>query len=124
MSRISREKLRSLFTGFFAMTALAALAEEPNPVPDFSGMWGRNSFAYESPETGLGPVENVQRLPLAIATGRLWLEMRAIQFSRPVQPQSSRTSAIFRKPASDSETQTTSVGQKAHLTYSVFWKHR
>lgn len=31
--------------------------------PDFSGMWGRNSFAYEPPENGPGPVENIQRLP-------------------------------------------------------------
>jgi hypothetical protein len=32
-------------------------------IPDLSGFWGRNSLAYESPEAGLGPVENIQRLP-------------------------------------------------------------
>jgi hypothetical protein len=63
MSRKSKEKLLSLSAGFSVITVLAASAEEPNPVPDLSGMWGRNSFAYESPESGLGPVENVQRLP-------------------------------------------------------------
>ena len=35
-------------------------------VPDFSGMWGRNSFAYEQPSAGLGPVENISRLPSGI----------------------------------------------------------
>lgn len=35
-------------------------------VPNFSGMWGRNSFAYEPPSAGLGPVENISRLPSGI----------------------------------------------------------
>ncbi len=63
MSRISKEKQRLLLAVPFAVNALAASAQEAAPVPDFSGMWGRNSFAYESPSSGFGPVENVQRLP-------------------------------------------------------------
>src|SRR5690349_18915395 len=38
-------------------------ATEITPVPDLSGFWGRNSFAYEQPDAGPGPVENGQRLP-------------------------------------------------------------
>ena len=40
-----------------------ARATDITPVPDLSGFWGRNSFAYEQPEAGLGPIENGQRLP-------------------------------------------------------------
>ena len=50
----------------FLATALAQSAkseEVPSPIPDLSGFWGRNSLAYESPESGLGPIENIQRLP-------------------------------------------------------------
>ena len=32
-------------------------------IPDFTGAWARNSFAYETPSSGLGPVENITRLP-------------------------------------------------------------
>lgn len=32
-------------------------------MPDLSGRWARNSFAYETPSVGLGPVENASRLP-------------------------------------------------------------
>jgi len=45
----------------------ARAVEANSAVPDFSGIWGRNSFAYEPPTTGLGPVENTSRLP----SGRL-----------------------------------------------------
>ncbi len=41
----------------------ARAAESNAPMPDFSGRWARNSFAYETPGAGLGPVENASRLP-------------------------------------------------------------
>jgi hypothetical protein len=54
----------------FAVLAMASLCVAPampadtfSPIPDLSGSWGRNSFAYENPSTGLGPVENMSRLP-------------------------------------------------------------
>ena len=51
-----------LVTGLaFASTANAA--QNTAAIPDLSGFWGRNSLAYETPETGLGPIENIQRLP-------------------------------------------------------------
>ncbi len=40
-----------------------AQATDIRPIPDLSGFWGRNSFAYEQPGAGFGPVENGQRLP-------------------------------------------------------------
>ena len=46
--------------------SLMASAQPSPTVPDFSGMWGRNSFAYETPSAGLGPVENISRLPSGI----------------------------------------------------------
>src|ERR1700680_2951319 len=38
-------------------------AESNTPIPDLSGLWARNSFAYETPRVGFGPVENASRLP-------------------------------------------------------------
>ena len=38
-------------------------AAENIAIPDFTGLWGRNSLAYETPSAGLGPVENSSRLP-------------------------------------------------------------
>jgi hypothetical protein len=40
-----------------------ARALEMAGAPDFSGIWGRNSFAYEPPSAGFGPIENTSRLP-------------------------------------------------------------
>lgn len=54
---------RRLLTACLLAHTLSASAGEVRAVPDFSGMWGRNSFAYENPAAGLGPVENVQHLP-------------------------------------------------------------
>jgi hypothetical protein len=36
------------------------------PLPNFSGMWGRNAFDLEPPDSGPGPVLNIQRLPSGI----------------------------------------------------------
>lgn len=53
--------LARVFALFVAAPAFAAPGSAP--IPDLSGYWGRNSLAYESPSTGLGPVENASRLP-------------------------------------------------------------
>src|SRR3954468_17851578 len=47
-------------------SAIMAPAPAAAPGPDFSGPWARNSFAYETPESGPGPVENASRLPSGI----------------------------------------------------------
>lgn len=46
-----------------AIFVLPTTAGEAAPVPDLSGLWGRNSFDYEPPASGLGPVLNTSRLP-------------------------------------------------------------
>ena len=57
-------------TSAFVILVIAsgAAAPEPSavPGPDFSGPWARNSFAYETPASGPGPVENASRLPSGI----------------------------------------------------------
>ena len=42
--------------------ALPALADPAAAIPDFSGTWGRNSFNFEAPATGRGPIRNLRRL--------------------------------------------------------------
>jgi hypothetical protein len=46
------------------ITALAipALADSAAAIPDFSGTWGRNSFNFEAPVSGPGPIRNLRRL--------------------------------------------------------------
>jgi len=46
------------------MTAFAipALADRASAIPDFSGTWGRNSFNFEVPRSGPGPIRNLRRL--------------------------------------------------------------
>ena len=46
-----------------ALLALPAFAADESPVPDFSGMWGRNSFDHESLASGgPGPLVNMKRV--------------------------------------------------------------
>ena len=67
MSRIGSvaRVVRVLAAGIAALTLLGpAQAEESDAaIPDLSGLWARNSLAYETPSAGLGPVENASRLP-------------------------------------------------------------
>jgi hypothetical protein len=53
------------FAAFVAATLTCSVraAENNAPIPDLTGLWARNSFAYETPIAGLGPVENASRLP-------------------------------------------------------------
>jgi hypothetical protein len=41
----------------------ASVAQNVTPVPDFSGLWGRNSLDYEAPASGRGPIVNLSRFP-------------------------------------------------------------
>ena len=55
-----------VFAAAIVATPLATSAtgeENRGAVPDLTGYWGRNSLAYETPASGLGPIENIQRLP-------------------------------------------------------------
>lgn len=42
--------------------AVPALADAASAIPDFSGTWGRNSFNFEVPPSGPGPIRNLRRL--------------------------------------------------------------
>jgi hypothetical protein len=48
--------------GLIAMLSAAAVsslyAKESGSVPDFSGVWGRNTIDYTAPPAGVGPVKN------------------------------------------------------------------
>ena len=67
MSRsLSNPNARGLATGFVSAAmlvgpAMGAGAAASNP--DFSGMWGRNTFDFEVLPTGPSPVQNLYRLP-------------------------------------------------------------
>ena len=45
-----------------AAFAVASSAADNAPVPDFSGTWGRNTFNFEPPDRGPGPIVNLNRL--------------------------------------------------------------
>src|SRR5215467_3957638 len=48
----------------FALTLvlLPARAASSDPIPDFSGTWGRNAFNLETPASGPGPIANLRRM--------------------------------------------------------------
>jgi hypothetical protein len=66
---MSRRVSRKTVARCVALLAAATLSgpvraeEGSTPIPDLTGLWARNSFAYETPSSGLGPVENASRLP-------------------------------------------------------------
>src|SRR5437588_11983489 len=45
---------------FGSTLSLPATAADNDPVPDFSGTWGRRAFGHESPPSGPGPVANMR----------------------------------------------------------------
>src|SRR5256885_7604620 len=62
-------KSQSCILGFVSAAIFiwpATGAQNKTPIPDLSGLWARNSFAYETPLAGLGPVENASRLPSGV----------------------------------------------------------
>src|SRR6266567_1766207 len=51
------------FTTLIAMAiAIPALADTAAATPDFSGIWARNSFNFEAPPSGPGPIANLRRV--------------------------------------------------------------
>jgi len=55
---------RRIACGLLCSIALAvpSSAADNAPVPDFSGTWGRNTFNFEPPDHGPGPIVNLRRL--------------------------------------------------------------
>lgn len=46
-----------------AVLCLAGCAQAEQSVPDFTGNWVRNSLEFESPNSGAGPLKNLDRRP-------------------------------------------------------------
>ena len=55
---------RRIVAGLLCSIALAgpSSAADKALVPDFSGTWGRNTFNFEPPDNGPGPIVNLRRL--------------------------------------------------------------
>ena len=61
MARLANSRIcAGVFTGACVLL-LPAAGESAAPIPDFSGIWGRNSVDYEPPPSGPGPVMNKTR---------------------------------------------------------------
>jgi hypothetical protein len=56
MARVQAVAIAIMAAGF-AGTSLAA-----THIPDFSGSWARNSFNFETPASGPGPIKNLKRV--------------------------------------------------------------
>src|SRR5271163_4329468 len=80
MEEIMNVRCRS-FGVLVAMAAAAAMpgrgqaafgaegAQSAAPIPDFSGIWGRQFLGFEPPLSGPGPVVNKSRLPTGESNG-------------------------------------------------------
>jgi hypothetical protein len=57
----SRGLIAAVLSGSTLICAASSSAVADS-VPDFSGAWGRNTFNFEQPDAGLGPIVNLRRL--------------------------------------------------------------
>ena len=58
-------RIKRIFLGALAATSIGAVsadAETARPIPDFSGLWGRNAFDFEPAPGNPKPVDNLVRL--------------------------------------------------------------
>src|SRR5882762_645368 len=65
MRSIFRSSFRGALFGFMSAALLvssASAADNGSVVPDLTGPWGRNMFNLEPPESGPGPLVNLNRL--------------------------------------------------------------
>jgi len=59
-------RMQRILLGALAATsinAIASAADTATPIPDFSGLWGRNAFDFEPAPGNPEPVDNLVRLP-------------------------------------------------------------
>jgi len=56
---IARRKFTTLIA---TAIAIPALADASAATPEFSGIWARNSFNFEAPPSGPGPITNMKRV--------------------------------------------------------------
>jgi hypothetical protein len=78
-----RKYLRRMTVGFIS-TAIVVWptigAEGAASIPDFSGLWAREYFGFEQPESGPGPVANLSRIP----TGQSNLRQMVGDYTNPI----------------------------------------
>jgi hypothetical protein len=53
---------RACATLIMTVFAVPTLADRAAAIPDLSGSWGRNTFNFEAPASGPGPIRNLRRL--------------------------------------------------------------
>ncbi|HMI95364.1 MAG TPA: hypothetical protein VK479_02555 [Micropepsaceae bacterium] len=53
---------RAFATLILTAVAIPVSADSSSPIPDFSGIWGRNAFNLETPTSGPGPIRNLRRV--------------------------------------------------------------
>jgi hypothetical protein len=59
-------RMKRILLGALAATSIGSvstMAETAMPIPDFSGLWGRNAFDFEPAAGNPKPVDNLVRLP-------------------------------------------------------------
>src|SRR5215469_4587763 len=59
---ISRRVSRIILLCGMAAIAVPAFADRSAAAPDLSGIWARNSFNFEAPPSGPGPIRNLRRV--------------------------------------------------------------
>src|SRR5437764_7034773 len=58
-------RIKQILRGALTATSIGAVlanAETATPIPDFSGLWGRNAFDFEPAPGGAKPIDNLVRL--------------------------------------------------------------
>jgi hypothetical protein len=53
---------RAFATLILTAAGIPASADAATAIPDFSGIWGRNAFNFETPLSGPGPIRNLRRV--------------------------------------------------------------
>jgi hypothetical protein len=56
-----RKAILCLIAGLGCVPVLTSSAQPAGNAPDFGGIWARSTFGWELPESGAGPLKNLQR---------------------------------------------------------------
>ncbi len=78
------------------LTLASSAVADAGPTPDFSGIWARSTFGWGFPESGPGPLKNLQRRPNGISDA----QMLAGDYNNPILKPNA--AAVVRRHADDS----------------------